>query len=82
MSRWSDDSAICVVYAVRFYSVLDTVVISGEYVCCGVVLGTLVGVSVVSVMWRDTNTLTWWQRYFQVSSNFLRSHVHQLNRIY
>ena len=32
---------------------LDTVVISGEYVCCNVVFGTLVGVFVFSVMWYD-----------------------------
>ena len=30
---------------------LDTVVISGEEVCCSVVFGTLVGVFVFSVMW-------------------------------
>ena len=35
------------------YSVLDTVVISGEYVCCSVVFGTLVGVFVFSVMWSE-----------------------------
>ena len=33
------------------YSGLDTVVISGEYGCCSMVFGTLVGVSVFSVMW-------------------------------
>ena len=33
------------------YSVLDTVVISGDDVCCSVVLGTLVGV--FSVMWSE-----------------------------
>ena len=32
------------------YSVLDTVVIYGEDVCCSVVFGTLVGVFVFSVM--------------------------------
>ena len=32
---------------------LDTVVISGEYVCCSVVFGTLVGVFVFSVMWSE-----------------------------
>ena len=31
---------------VRLYSVLETVVISGEDVCCSVVFSTLVGVSV------------------------------------
>ena len=32
---------------------LDTVVISGENVCCSVVFGTLVGVFVFSVMWSE-----------------------------
>ena len=35
------------------YSVLDTLVISGEYVCCSVVFDTLVGVFVFSVMWSE-----------------------------
>ena len=46
MGRWSDDSACCVVNDIRLYSVLDTVVISGEDICCSVVFGTLVGVFV------------------------------------
>ena len=44
MGKWSDDSACWVIHDVRLYSVLDTVVISGEDVCCSVVFGTLVGV--------------------------------------
>ena len=32
---------------------LDTVVISGEEVCCSMVFGTLVGVLVFSVMWSE-----------------------------
>ena len=36
MGRWADD-ACWVVHDVRLYSVLDTVVISGECVCCSVV---------------------------------------------
>ena len=32
---------------------LDTVVISGKYVCCSGVFGTLVGVFVFSVMWSE-----------------------------
>ena len=32
---------------------LDTVGISGDDVCCSVVLGTLVGVFVFSVMWSE-----------------------------
>ena len=32
---------------------LDTVVISGDDVCCGVVCGTLVGVFVFRVMWSE-----------------------------
>ena len=32
---------------------LDTVVISGEDVCCSVMFGTLVGVSLFCVMWSE-----------------------------
>ena len=32
---------------------LDTVVISGDDVCCSVVFGTLAGVMVFSVMWSE-----------------------------
>ena len=32
---------------------LDTVVVSGDDVCCSVVFGTLVGVFVFSVMWSE-----------------------------
>ena len=35
------------------YSVLDTVVISGDAVSCSVVLDTRVGVLVFSVMWSE-----------------------------
>ena len=38
---------------VRLYTVLDTMVISGEDVCCSVAFGTLVGVFVFSVMWSE-----------------------------
>ena len=44
MGKWSDDSAFLVVHDVWLYSVLDTVVISGDKVCCSVVFGTLFGV--------------------------------------
>ena len=53
MGKWSDDRVCGVVHDVRLYSVLDTVVISGEYVCCSVVFGTMVGVFVFSVMWSE-----------------------------
>ena len=53
MGTWSDDSTCCVVHDVRLYSVLDTVLISGEDVCCSVVFGTLVGGLVFSVMWSE-----------------------------
>ena len=36
-----------------YYSVLDTVVISGDDIYCNVVFGTLVGVFVFSVMWSE-----------------------------
>ena len=39
------------IVCVELYSVLETVLISGDDVCCSVVFGTLVGVSVFSVMW-------------------------------
>ena len=39
--------------AIVMYSVLDTVVISGEDVCCSVVFDTLVGVFVFSFMWSE-----------------------------
>ena len=32
---------------------LDTVVIYGKHVCCSVVIGTLVGVFVFSLMWSE-----------------------------
>ena len=32
---------------------LDTVVISGENICSGMVFGTLVGVSVLSIIWSE-----------------------------
>ena len=32
---------------------LDTVVMSGDEVCCSAVFGTLVGVFVLSVMWSE-----------------------------
>ena len=50
MGKWSDDSACRVV---ELYSVLDPVVIFGDDVCCSVVFGTLVDVSVFSVMWSE-----------------------------
>ena len=41
------------VHDARLYSVLDTVVRSGEDVCCSVVFGTLFGVIVFSGMWYE-----------------------------
>ena len=35
------------------YSVVDTVVRSGDDVCCSAVFGSLVGVVVFSVMWSE-----------------------------
>ena len=51
MGKWSDDSACRVFHDVRLYSVLDTVVISGDDICYSVVFGTLV--CVFSVMWSE-----------------------------
>ena len=43
MGKWSDDRACCVVHDIRLYSVLNTVVISGEDVvwCLALWLGCL-----------------------------------------
>ena len=49
LGKWSDDSVL----DVRLYSVLDTVVVSDEDVCCSVVFGTVVGVFLFSVMWFE-----------------------------
>ena len=51
MGKWSDDSACLIVHDVRLYSVLDTVEIYGEDVCCSVVFGTMDAVFVFSVVW-------------------------------
>ena len=48
LGRWPVDSVRSVVHGVWLYNVLDTVVISGEDVCCSVV-----GVSVLSVIWSE-----------------------------
>ena len=53
---------------------LDTVVISGEDVCSGVVFGTLVGVSVFSVMWSEL-------RITSANSCLLWSSVYECHRV-
>ena len=50
MGRWSALSACIACQVVRSYSAVQTVVMSGEVASCSVVRGTLVGVSVSSVM--------------------------------
>ena len=42
MGRWSEFSACTVCQVVRWYSVVEIVVMSGEVACCSVVCGTLV----------------------------------------
>ena len=53
MGRLSYESECLVVHDVRLHSVFDIVVISGVYVCCSVVFGTLIGVSLFSVIWSE-----------------------------
>ena len=65
MGKWSDDSACWVVHDVRLYSVLDTVVISGEDVCCSVVFGTLVVVFVLSVMMTSAISCPLWSSVYE-----------------
>ena len=50
MGRWSEFTACIMCQVVRLYSVVEIDVMSGEVACCSVVCGTLVGVSVFSVM--------------------------------
>ena len=50
MGRWSEFSACIVCQNVRLYSVVEIGVMSSEVACCIVVCGTLVGVSVFSMM--------------------------------
>ena len=50
MGRWSEFSACIVCQVVRLFSVVEIVVMSGEVACCSVMCGTLVGVSVFSIM--------------------------------
>ena len=50
MGRWSEFSACIVCQVVRLYSIVEIVVMSGEVACCSVVCGSLVGVSVFSIM--------------------------------
>ena len=50
MGRWSEFIACIVCQVVRLYSGVEIVVMCGEEACCSVVCGTLVGVSVISMM--------------------------------
>ena len=54
MERWSEFSACIVCQVVRLYSVVEIVVMSGEVACCSVVCGTLVSVSVFSIMCSES----------------------------
>ena len=50
MERWYEFSACIVCQVLLLYSVMKIVVLSGDVACCSVVCGTLVGVSVFSMM--------------------------------
>ena len=50
MGRWSEFCACNVCQVVPFYSAVEIVVMSGEVAFCSVVCGTLVGVTVFSIM--------------------------------
>ena len=65
------------------YSVVDTVVISVEYVCCSVVFDTLVGVSVFSLIWLlMTSAIScplWSSVSVQVSESGVCVHIYDEN---
>ena len=50
MGMWSKFSACIMCQVVRLYSVVEIILMSGEVACCSAVCGTLVDVSVFSVM--------------------------------
>ena len=58
MGRWSEFSACILCQVVRLYSVVEIVVMSGEVACCSVVCGTLVGVSVYSMMCSELRIMS------------------------
>ena len=45
-------------HVVRLYNVVKVVVMSDEVACCSVVCGTLVGVSVLSIMCSELQILS------------------------
>ena len=53
---------VYVIHDVKLYTALDTVVISGENVCCMLVFPTLVQVSVFSGIWSE---LLMWQSVYE-----------------
>ena len=57
MGRWSEFTACIVCQVVRVYSVVEIGVMSGKVACCSVVCGTLVGVSVFSMMCSELLTM-------------------------
>ena len=68
-----------VCHVVRLYSVVDIVVISGDVVCCSVVCGTMVGVSVFSIMCSELlimPEISWplWPQYASTRVLSVRSH--------
>ena len=58
MGRRSEFSACIVCQVVRLYSVVEIVVMSGKVAGCNLVCGTLVGVSVFSVMCSELLTMS------------------------
>ena len=69
MGRWFSVCIVCQV--VQLYSVVEIVVMSGEVACCNVVCGTLVGVSVFSVMCSEYAYSIWSPLAFLTSINKL-----------
>ena len=70
MGRWSEFS-VCMV--VRLYSVVEIVVMSGEVACCSVVCGTLVGVSVFSMMCSELQIDLYGRQYVSTRVLSVRS---------
>ena len=75
MGGWTDDSVCSVVHNGRLYIVLDTMVMSGEYVCCSVVFGTLFGVWVQCYVVRVADDICYLLSSMVISVRLLESGV-------
>ena len=73
IGRWSDDIEVIVFHVVLLNRLFVTVVMSGEVGCCRLLLGSLVGVLVLSTMWLELEMMSFirlplWSSYGECHS--------------